>query len=64
MVEILYLSVFIFDSKPRKLRPVLPINTSEFGRSISVPADRLVQKTTPPLTYNTTSNTPTTPDLE
>ncbi|KAL7730102.1 hypothetical protein ACLKA6_009379 [Drosophila palustris] len=50
--------------KPRKLRPVLPINTSEFGRSISVPADRLVHKTTPPLTYNTTSNTPTTPDLE
>ncbi|XP_034487697.1 mitogen-activated protein kinase kinase kinase 15 isoform X2 [Drosophila innubila] len=50
--------------KPRKLRPALPINTSEFGRSISVPADRLVQKTTPPLTYNTTSNTPTTPDLE
>lgn len=50
--------------KPRKLRPALPIHTSEFGRSISVPADRLVQKTTPPLTYNTTSNTPTTPDLE
>ncbi|XP_034487698.1 mitogen-activated protein kinase kinase kinase 15 isoform X3 [Drosophila innubila] len=50
--------------KPRKLRPALPINTSEFGRSISVPADRLVQKTTPPLTYNTTSNTPTTPDLD
>ncbi|KAM8705382.1 hypothetical protein ACLKA7_009790 [Drosophila subpalustris] len=50
--------------KPRKLRPVLPINTSEFGRSISVPADRLVHKTTPPLTYNTTSNTPTTPDLD
>ncbi|XP_062121953.1 mitogen-activated protein kinase kinase kinase 15 isoform X1 [Drosophila sulfurigaster albostrigata] len=51
--------------KPRKpVRPVLPISTSEYGRSISVPADRLIQKTTPPLTYNTTSNTPTTPDLE
>ncbi|KAH8343720.1 mitogen-activated protein kinase kinase kinase 15 [Drosophila kikkawai] len=49
--------------KQRKLRPVLPINT-EFGRSISVPADRLVHKTTPPLSYNTTCNTPTTPELD
>jgi len=50
-------------SKPRKMRPALPINT-EFGRSISVPADRFVHKTTPPLSYNTTCNTPTTPELE
>ncbi|EDV41736.1 uncharacterized protein Dana_GF17624 [Drosophila ananassae] len=49
--------------KPRKLRPALPINT-DFGRSISVPADRLVHKTTPPLSYNTTCNTPTTPELD
>ncbi|KAH8420814.1 hypothetical protein KR222_005631 [Zaprionus bogoriensis] len=48
----------------RKVRPALPINTSEFGRSISVPADRLVHKTSPPMTFNTTSNTPTTPELE
>ncbi|XP_017863883.1 PREDICTED: mitogen-activated protein kinase kinase kinase 15 [Drosophila arizonae] len=50
--------------KPRKMRPALPINTSEFGRSISVPADRLVHKSNPPLTYHTTSNTPTTPELD
>ncbi|XP_022216186.2 mitogen-activated protein kinase kinase kinase 15 [Drosophila obscura] len=49
--------------KPRKPRPGLPINT-DFGRSISVPADRLIHKTTPPLTYNTTCNTPTTPELD
>lgn len=54
----------LFHSKPqvRKVRPALPINTSDFGRSISVPADRLVHKTTPPMTYG--SNTPTTPELE
>nr|AAO00972.1 Pk92B-PA [Drosophila erecta] len=48
--------------KPRKVRPALPINT-EFGRSISVPADRFVHKSTPPLSYNTTCNTPTTPEF-
>ncbi|XP_030374500.1 mitogen-activated protein kinase kinase kinase 15 [Scaptodrosophila lebanonensis] len=52
---------FLVD-KQRK-RPIPPLNT-DFGRSISVPADRLVHKTTPPLMYNTTCNTPTTPELD
>ncbi|ALC47336.1 Pk92B [Drosophila busckii] len=50
--------------KQRKIRPALPINTSEFGRSISVPADRLVHKTTAPMTFSSVSNTPTTPELD
>ncbi|XP_037942653.1 mitogen-activated protein kinase kinase kinase 15, partial [Teleopsis dalmanni] len=52
--------------KHRKLR-LGPPTTSDFGRSISVPADRLVHKSNNPalMTYaSATCNTPTTPELE
>ncbi|XP_054742509.1 mitogen-activated protein kinase kinase kinase 15 [Anastrepha obliqua] len=55
------------NDKHRKLR-LNPPSTSEFGRSISVPADRLVNKSTLPALISSisagTCNTPTTPELE
>ncbi|XP_067615428.1 mitogen-activated protein kinase kinase kinase 15 isoform X3 [Eurosta solidaginis] len=54
-------------SKQRKLR-LNPPSTTEFGRSISVPADRLVNKSPLPILMSSisagTCNTPTTPELE
>lgn len=51
---------FFFFSKHRKSR-VLSTVTTEFGRSISVPADRMISKSISP---NHNPNTPTTPELE
>uniref|UniRef100_A0A0A1XN16 Mitogen-activated protein kinase kinase kinase 15 n=1 Tax=Zeugodacus cucurbitae TaxID=28588 RepID=A0A0A1XN16_ZEUCU len=55
------------NDKHRKLRLNAPAS-SEFGRSISVPADRLVNKSTLPALMSSisanTCNTPTTPELE
>lgn len=56
---ILVICMFLYNSKHRKSRVLSSVNT-EFGRSISVPADRMVSKSVSPQN----PNTPTTPELE
>lgn len=48
------------DRKHRKSRILNPPNNNEFIRSVSVPADRMISKSTAP--FNPV--TPVTPDLE
>ncbi|XP_037907858.1 mitogen-activated protein kinase kinase kinase 15 isoform X5 [Hermetia illucens] len=53
---------FLSDKHRKAARP--PVINTEFSRSVSVPADRLISKTTPTPQLSGSGNTPTTPELD
>lgn len=59
---------FLSDKQKRSRSVLANVNPTDFSRSVSVPADRMVSKTTSPIQHQQYSvsacNTPTTPEFE